>query len=212
MTQTRFTPELWATVLERVSNGESMRQVCRTEGFPPEATIRNWIRSDQELATRVLQVESWADQVRDEAFREDLEPNDKRVRDALKWLLSKLKPERYGLERLLVMGDPSSPIQHLHKQVNLSDLSDAQLDALRSFTQTLLIDATPTQMLFEMAKALRSLIRSPIASALHEARRMARPQFHFEEGGVVPTHSRPGHQHGENDFVLPPDIDASEVT
>ena len=149
MTQTRFTPELWATVLERVSNGESLRQVCRTEGFPPEATIRNWIRSDQELSSqyaqaRALQIESWADEVRDVAYREDLEPNDKRVRvDALKWLLSKLKPERYGLDRLLVMGDPSSPIQHLHKQVSLSDLSDAQLDALRSFTQTLLIDATP---------------------------------------------------------------------
>jgi transposase-like protein len=85
MTQTRFTPELWATVLERVSNGESLRQVARSEGFPPEATIRNWIRSDQELATqyaqaRALQIESWADEVRDEAFRGDLEPNDRRVR------------------------------------------------------------------------------------------------------------------------------------
>ena len=148
MTQTRFTPELWATVLERVSNGESLRQVARTEGFPPEATIRNWIRSDQELATqyaqaRALQIEFWADEVRDEAFRDDLEPNDRRVRvDALKWLLSKLKPDRYGLDRLLVMGDPNSPIQHLHKQVNLSDLSDAQLEALQRFTQSLLIDAT----------------------------------------------------------------------
>ena len=91
----------------------------------------------------MLQIESWADEVRDEAFRDDLEPNDRRVRvDALKWLLSKLKPDRYGLDRLLVMGDPNSPIQHLHKQVNLSDLSDAQLDALQRFTQSLLIDAT----------------------------------------------------------------------
>src|SRR5215831_6506065 len=138
MTRTRFTPDIWATVLDRVSNGESMRQVCRTEGFPPEATVRNWIRSDQELATqyaqaRMLQIESWADEVRDEAFRDDLEPNDKRVRvDALKWLLSKLKPERYGLDRLLVVGDQSNPIQHLHKQVTLTELSDAQLDALAS--------------------------------------------------------------------------------
>jgi len=123
-----------------------MRQVCRTEGFPPEATIRNWIRSDQELATqyaqaRVLQIESWADEVRDEAFRDDLEPNDKRVRvDALKWLLSKLKPERYGVDRLLVVGDQANPIQHLHTQVSLTDLSDEQLDALGKFTQSLLVD------------------------------------------------------------------------
>ena len=117
-------------------------------GLPARGDDQNWIRSDQELATqyaqaRTLQIESWADEVRDEAFRDDLEPNDRRVRvDALKWLLSKLKPDRYGLDRLLVMGDPSSPIQHLHKQVNLSDLSDAQLEALQNFTKSLLIDAT----------------------------------------------------------------------
>src|SRR5215471_3382692 len=144
MTRTRFTPEIWATVLDRVSNGESLRQVCRTEGFPPEATIRNWIRDDETLSVqyaqaRALQIESWADEVRDVAYREDLEPNDKRVRvDALKWLLSKLKPERYGLDRLLVVGDQTNPIQVLHKQVTLTDLSDAQLDALSRFTQSLL--------------------------------------------------------------------------
>jgi hypothetical protein len=144
MTQTRFSLELWATVLDRISNGESLRQVSRTEGFPPEATIRNWIRSDQELATqyaqaRVLQVESWADEIRDVAFSGDLEPNDKRVRvDSLKWLLSKLKPERYGLDRLLVLGDESSPVHHLHKTVSVSDLTDAQLDALQTFCQRML--------------------------------------------------------------------------
>jgi hypothetical protein len=144
MTQTRFTPELWATVLDRVSNGESLRQVCKTEGFPPEATIRNWIRGDQELATqyaqaRALQIESWADEVRDEAFRDDLEPNDRRVRvDALKWLLSKLKPDRYGLDRLLVLGDQANPVQHLHKTVSVADLTDAQLDALQTFCQRML--------------------------------------------------------------------------
>jgi hypothetical protein len=144
MTQTRYTTELWATVLERVSNGESLRKVCRTEGFPPEATIRNWIRSDEELATqyaqaRVLQVESWADEVRDVAFSDNLEPNDKRVRvDALKWLLAKLKPERYGLDRLLVVGDQANPIQHLHKAVSVTNLTDEQLSALQTFCERML--------------------------------------------------------------------------
>jgi len=137
--------------LDRVSNGESLRQVCRTEGFPPEATIRNWIRDDETLSVqyaqaRALQIESWADEVRDVAYREDLEPNDKRVRvDALKWLLSKLKPERYGLDRLLVVGDQTNPIQVLHKQVTLTDLSDAQLDALSRFTQSLLVEMQQTE-------------------------------------------------------------------
>jgi hypothetical protein len=69
------------------------------------------------------------DEVRDIAFSDDLEPNDKRVRvDSLKWLLSKLKPDRYGLDRLLVLGDQANPVQQLHKTVSVADLSDAQLD------------------------------------------------------------------------------------
>ena len=61
-------------------------------------------------------------------------------------------------------------------------------------------------MLFEMARALRSLTRSPIESALHSARHMARP-FHFQEGGTVPTQGRVVEEPVEQDFVLPPDLD-----
>jgi hypothetical protein len=88
---------------------------------------------------RPVYFRSWADEVRDVAFSADLEPNDKRVRvDALKWLLSKLKPERYGLDRLLVLGDESSPFHHLHKTVSVSDLTDAQIDALQTFCERML--------------------------------------------------------------------------
>ena len=62
-------------------------------------------------------------------------------------------------------------------------------------------------MLFEIARSLRSLTRSPINSALHEARRMARPHFHFEEGGVVPADD----QNNENNFMLPSDLDVAEL-
>ena len=66
-------------------------------------------------------------------------------------------------------------------------------------------------MLFEMARALRSLTRSPITSALHEARRMARPHFHFEEGGVVPHEGRVEDQNDDGDFQLPLDVDPMAV-
>jgi hypothetical protein len=66
-------------------------------------------------------------------------------------------------------------------------------------------------MLFEMARALRSLTRSPITSALHEARRMARPHFHFEEGGVVPHEGRVEDQNDNGDFLLPSDLDPMVV-
>ena len=66
-------------------------------------------------------------------------------------------------------------------------------------------------MLFERARALRSLTRSPINSALHEARRMARPHFDFEEGGVVPHEGRVEDRDNEGDFLLPPDVDPMAV-
>ena len=66
-------------------------------------------------------------------------------------------------------------------------------------------------MLFEMARALRSLTRSPIESALHSARHMARP-FRFEEGGVVASHEgRVEDQSDHGDFLLPADVDPMAV-
>ena len=64
-------------------------------------------------------------------------------------------------------------------------------------------------MLFEMARSLRSLTRSPIESILHAARRMARPGF--EEGGTVPTEGRIVDQNEDGDFLLPSDVDPMVV-
>ena len=66
-------------------------------------------------------------------------------------------------------------------------------------------------MLFEMARALRSLTRSPIESAFHAARSMARPRFGFEEGGVVPHEGRVEDQNDDGDFLLPSDVDSMAV-
>jgi hypothetical protein len=60
-------------------------------------------------------------------------------------------------------------------------------------------------MLFEMARALRSLT-SPLTAALHEAHKMTRP-FHFEQGGIVPHEGRVVEQNNDSDFLLPPDVD-----
>ena len=65
-------------------------------------------------------------------------------------------------------------------------------------------------MLFGLAQSLRSLTRSPIATALDQAHQMARR--HLETGGpVVSPRSYADHHAVPADFVLPPDIDADEV-
>jgi hypothetical protein len=126
-----------------MSEGDSLRQVCRDNDIA-EATVRQWVRDDREgfaahyQAARALQVESWSDKIIELANRDDLEPNDKRLRvDTLKWLMSKLAPKRYG-ERLLVAGEPEAPLQVLHRQVDLEALTDEQLDALDRFTAALI--------------------------------------------------------------------------
>src|SRR5262249_31780721 len=65
-------------------------------------------------------------------------------------------------------------------------------------------------MLLELARSLRALTRSPIESALHSARHMARP-FHFEDGGTVPTEGRVVDQNDDGDFLLPFDVDPMVV-
>ena len=135
MPETRYTPEFAAEVCRRMSEGDSLRQVCRDNGVP-ESTVRQWVRDNREGFTvqyqgaRALQVESWSDLILELANRDDLEPQDKRIRvDTLKWLMSKLAPKRYG-DRLLVAGDADNPVEMLHKQVSLSELTIEQLDAL----------------------------------------------------------------------------------
>ena len=146
MTDSRYTLEIADAILERVSSGEPLRQVCRDKGMPPESTFRQWVRDDRDglaaryEAARRLQIDCFADEIVLLSNRDDLDANDKRVRiDTLKWLCSKVVPRRYG-ERLLVAGEAESPLTVLHKQVSLKELTDDQLDALERFTAALIED------------------------------------------------------------------------
>jgi hypothetical protein len=110
----------------------------------PDSIPKRPLRDDRDgfaaryQMARALQVESWSDQIIEIANREDLDPQDKRLRcDNLKWLMSKLLPKRYG-DRLLVAGDAENALQVLHQQVSLAELTNDQLDALDRFTQSLI--------------------------------------------------------------------------
>ena len=88
-----------------------------------------------------MQIDAWVDEVVETACRDDLDPQDKRVRcDAYKWIASKIAPKRYG-DRLLVAGDPENPLQMLHQQVSLGALTGAQLDALENFCERMITAA-----------------------------------------------------------------------
>src|SRR5215216_158573 len=146
MPDARYTPEMADEILTRMSNGTTLRQVCRDLGVP-ESSARHWVKTDKNgfaqkyHEARAMMVDCWADELHCVAYQPDMDPADKRVvTENLRWLLGKLAPKRFS-ERLLVSGDNENPIQHqLNVQIEdaLDSLSSKQLDALVQFTSTLI--------------------------------------------------------------------------
>jgi hypothetical protein len=88
-----YSPDVAAEICRRVSSGETLREVCRTPGMPPEATVRGWQLRDTEgfaaqyARAREAQAEAWADELVSISNERDSEPNDRRVRiDTKRWL------------------------------------------------------------------------------------------------------------------------------
>ena len=97
---TKFTQELADLICERMSNGESLRSICREIGLLPSTVImwmnHNKVFFEQYAQARQKQADSYADMILDEAFNtHDAQIGRLRV-DALKWVASKLAPKRYG--------------------------------------------------------------------------------------------------------------------
>ena len=109
------------TILHRLSEGETLRAICRTDGFPDISTVLWWVREDrpdgfaqQYARARELGYQVMADELIDEARNPrrgmkkvtkpdgvEIEEKDAVDRsrlhvDTLKWLLSKALPKIYG--------------------------------------------------------------------------------------------------------------------
>ena len=90
------TRELLPEVFRRLELGESLRGVCRTEGFPTDSAFLQIIEKDEELSKRYAR----AREIRHLLIAEEVleisddrrdDPNSRRVRvDSRKWYLSKL--------------------------------------------------------------------------------------------------------------------------
>ena len=88
-------------ICERISLGESLRSICRQEGFPDKVTVLRWLKNYPEFRTQYTQArdeqaDTYFDMIIDEAFdSHDAQIGRLRV-DALKWVSSRLAPKRYG--------------------------------------------------------------------------------------------------------------------
>ena len=135
-----YTEELAAEICQRIASGETLSQICRTsEHMPARTTVLLWALDDREgfsdryARAREMQFEAWADEITeisDDGTNDWMERESKdgstqtvlngehvqrsRLRvDSRKWLLSKLKPERYG-DKLQHSGPGGGPVQHAH--------------------------------------------------------------------------------------------------
>jgi hypothetical protein len=130
------TPALAAEVCRRISEGESLRQVCRDESMPSTSTVLRWAREmpdfcQQYTLAREALLEHWAEEIGEiaddgsndwikrekDSGRIELEYNAEHVNrsrlrvDTRKWLLSKLAPRKYGDKLALGGADDMPPIQ-----------------------------------------------------------------------------------------------------
>ena len=143
MTQTNYTRDLADIICDRMTEGESLRAICRNVDMPSEGAVRGWaVRDvdgfgDRYRAARLLLMDFWADQIVDIADDGDLDPRDRQIRTGVRqWIMSKVS-RGYG-ERLVHSGDPESPVRVMH-QLLLTDLTGEQLEALDRFT-ALIVD------------------------------------------------------------------------
>ena len=110
---TTYTQEIADEICERLSNGESLRKICRDDHMPQESTVRGWVIYDREnfyaqyTKAREIQAMRWAEEIleiSDDPAERTMEGkidtgdvNHKRLRvDTRKWLLSKVLPKVYG--------------------------------------------------------------------------------------------------------------------
>lgn len=155
---TVMTREIEAEVCARVADGETIRQIARSEHMPNAVTIYRALAKPGEFCNHYAQAKEaqlikweeelveiaddgsndWLEREQDDG-RISVAPNGEHLQrsrlrvDTRKWIMSKRAPKKYG-DRVIQSGDPDAPQQHVVKHT-LSDEAAATLkeltDALR---------------------------------------------------------------------------------
>lgn len=132
---TTYNSHIASVICIRLAEGESLREILKTEGMPAQSTVYEWLLRNTDFAeqyarAREEQADTLADQIiaiADEnpvvTELKDREGNvidikidsgyvayQKQRIDARKWTAMKLKPKKYG-ERMQVAGDSENPLE-----------------------------------------------------------------------------------------------------
>jgi hypothetical protein len=119
-----FTPELAAELCKQLALGRSLRSVCKDKGMPDMSTVFDWMRVHESFANQYARAK---EESADALFEETIDIADdslviaqaasdnpklagslvqaQRLRvDTRKWMMSKMKPKKYG-EKLDLTSD-----------------------------------------------------------------------------------------------------------
>lgn len=139
-----YTEAIGAAICERLAAGESLRAICRSEGMPPESTVRLWAVSDVQgfaaqytrareagylrMADEITEIaddgtgDTWTDDEGNVRTNNDVVARSRLRVDTRKWLLSKMLPKVYG-DKMELTGD----LNHTHRP--LADIPTEELRA-----------------------------------------------------------------------------------
>ncbi len=115
-------------IFDRLSTGDSMRQICSDSRMPDRITVLRWMNKSEEFAAkcahaRDLQADLMDDRIIDvvnKLERGEMQPDVARVMlSGLQWRAAKLKPKKYG-DSTILRGDKDNPID-----IGLGQLLDA---------------------------------------------------------------------------------------
>jgi hypothetical protein len=149
----KYTPELAAEICERLSTGETMRQICRDEHMPHWTQVYEWLSRDDSLSLRVARArEAGYDALAEEALEiantphlgqkkvfssgagededsmtvteDDMLGHRKLQIETRLKLLACWNPKKYG-NKVALGGDPGNPVQ-----VEIQSEADAYLATL----------------------------------------------------------------------------------
>lgn len=135
-----FTPALGDEICQRMAEGETLTEICRSEGMPAFASVHRWADRHAEFGeafarAREAQAHRWAEEVieisddsrndwitRQTERGEEIMVNHEHISrsklrvDSRKWLLAKVLPRIYG-EKVEVAGSAENPLTLLIQEV-----------------------------------------------------------------------------------------------
>lgn len=109
----QWTQEVEDEIFRRISDGESIRSICKDDWLPSWTTVNKRLAVDAEFATRYARArEDQADKIFDEILEivDSTNPENAQVArlrmDARKWMAGKLRPKVYGEKSTSVHENP----------------------------------------------------------------------------------------------------------